>query len=227
MTVNLRVKDIMTKKVITVHPDDSLKSVVDILFQYDFDGVPVIDDKNHVVGIITQYDLVTKSSGLHLPTFEKIFEDLPMLRRDLGPLKKSFEEIQKLAAKDLMNPDPLTVDLDESVDVAARIFVAHHRVNPVPVVDKDKKLVGVLSRYDVISLFDQQHFASAIGKFVDEAMHEHRAGVEDETVDILQSVRKNLILVSRWRSLLLYVLFIVLVVLGFLALVSLFSRGII
>jgi CBS domain-containing protein len=225
MAVNLLVRDIMTKKVVTVRPDDPLKLVVETLFQHNFDGLPVVNEHDQVVGIVTQYNLVTKSSGLHLPTFEKIFEDLPVLKRDLGPLKRSFEEIQELKVKDLMNNDPLVVGPSETVEVAARLFVAHHRVNPIPVVGKNKKLVGILSRYDVIRLFDPQHFASALGGVVEDAMDHNERGIESETVNILHSVRKSLILVSRWRSRLLYFLFVILVILAFLAIVSIIMRS--
>src|SRR3989344_2927915 len=102
--VKLTVRDIMTKKVISVNPGESLVAVVNLLFRYNFDGLPVVDEENHLLGIITQYDLVAKSSGLHLPTLAKIFENIPVLKQDLGPLKKSFENINRLTARDLMNP---------------------------------------------------------------------------------------------------------------------------
>src|SRR3989344_4770636 len=204
--VKLTVRDIMTKKVISVHPADSLESVVGLLFRYNFDGLPVVDEEDHLLGIVTQYDLVMKSSGLHLPTLAKIFEDIPVLRGDLGPLKKSFEDIHKLPARDLMNPDPLVIGPDELAEVGAKLFVAHHRVNPIPVVVSDRKIIGILSRRDIIELFDPEHFAAALGEVLESGDEHPRPKIEGELSETLATVRKNLLLVSRWRSTLLYVL---------------------
>jgi CBS domain-containing protein len=198
--MNLTVKNIMTKKVVAVHADDLLSDVVNNLFKYGFDGVPVVDNKRKVVGIITQYDLVTKSSGLHLPTIEKIFDDLPVLKKDLGSLKKSFNDIHSLKAKNIMNPEPIVVGLEDSLSKAVKIFTEHHRVNPVPVVDDSGKLVGILSRYDVIKLFELEYFGSAVEDAHASAIQYNNKKLETETGNLLKEMKKEFILVSRWRS---------------------------
>ena len=219
--VKLTVRDIMTKKVISVNPGESLVAVVNLLFRYNFDGLPVVDEENHLLGIITQYDLVAKSSGLHLPTLAKIFENIPVLKQDLGPLKKSFENINRLTARDLMNPDPLTIGPDELAEVGAKLFVAHHRVNPIPVIDKERRAVGVLSRRDIIELFDPEHFAAALGEVLETGDEHPQRKIDGELSETLAAVRKNLLLVSRWRSVLLYVLLAVFLFLAGVAAISL------
>ena len=56
-----------------------------------------------------------------------------------------------------MNPDPLVVGPGITVEAVAKEFVMHHRVNPIPVVDASRKLMGVVSRYDVIRFFNEQY----------------------------------------------------------------------
>jgi len=220
MMNKLLVRDIMTRKVISVTPNDTLQFILDLFARYKFDGLPVIDDKGSLVGIITQYDLITRSSGLHLPTLEAVLRSLPVLKRDLGPIRQSFEDIQKLTAGDVMNPEPLIIGPDELAEVAAKIFVAHHRVNPIPVVAKSNRVIGIISRYDLIRLFDPHHFASALGEALGDVMNHEARGFEVETLGILKSIHRDFILVSRLRSILAYILF---GVLGLLAAVAIFS----
>lgn len=210
----------MTRKVVSVSPEDSLQFVLELFSRYKFDGLPVVDASGTLVGIITQYDLVTKSSGLHLPTLKQVFESLPVVKRDLGPLNRAFEEIKKLTAKDVMNPEPLVVGPDELAEVAARLFVAHHRVNPIPVVSKGGAVVGILSRYDVIRLFDPNHFASALGEALGDLTERAERGFETEALSALRVIRRDFVLASKWRAILGYVLLGVLLVLGIIAAIS-------
>lgn len=144
------VKDIMTKEVVSVGPDTPLIEAAKILVEYKFDGVPVVDKENKLAGILTEYDLISKSSAIHLPTFQKIIQDIGVYRKDKKHFTKDLEEIASLRVKDVMNNDPLTLPEDATYEDAVTAFRDHHRVNPIPVIDKDKKVVGVVSRYDVL-----------------------------------------------------------------------------
>ena len=53
--------------------------------------------------------------------------------------------------------DPLVVGPDVAVEDLAKEFAQHHRVNPIPVVDKEKRLLGIVSRYDLIKFFNQKY----------------------------------------------------------------------
>jgi CBS domain-containing protein len=52
-----------------------------------------------------------------------------------------------------MNNDPITFFENSTAKEIVKAFVEHHRVNPIPVVDKDRKVVGIVSRYDALMLF--------------------------------------------------------------------------
>jgi CBS domain-containing protein len=198
--MEIRVRDVMSKRVVSMLPSDSLDAIVKKLLEYGFDGLPIVDDRKKLVGIVTQYDLVTQSSGLHLPTLEQVFKDLKVLKKDLGPLKRSFNDIHKLTAKDLMNTEPLTVGPDENLQEAAKIFVEHHRVNPVPVVDKNQKVVGILSRYDVIKLYEIQYLGETVGKAKNHAGKRADKKIERNASTLLKLMKKEFVLVSKWRS---------------------------
>ncbi len=146
----ITVKDIMTRKVVSVAPETSLVEAANILAEHSFDGVPVVDSKNKLVGIITEYDLIEKSSDIHLPTFQKILQNLKVLRSDRSEFEKEVKKVSSLTVEDVMNPEPLTLSDTASFEEVVRAFKEHHRVNPIPIVDKSEKVVGVVSRFDVL-----------------------------------------------------------------------------
>lgn len=143
-------KDIMTKEVIVVHVDTPLLDVAKILAEHNFDGVPVTDKDNKLVGLVTEYDLINKTSAVHLPTLQVVLRNLPQFKKE----EQHFQqEILSLKVSDIMNKDPLTMPPDMPYDEVIKLFKEHHRVNPIPVVDKDGKIVGVISRFDVLRPF--------------------------------------------------------------------------
>ena len=146
----LGIKDIMNDQVISVLPDLPMADAASIIAEHGFDGVPVVDGEYKLVGILTEYDLVSKGSAIHLPTFQKIVQNLQVYGKDKSRFSKDFDALAALKVKDVMNDDPLTLPEDASYEDAVRAFRDHHRVNPIPVVDKDRKVVGVVSRFDVL-----------------------------------------------------------------------------
>jgi len=144
------IKDIMTAKVVSVSSDMFLTDAAKILAEHNFDGVPVVDGENKLVGILTEYDMISKSSAIHLPTFQKILQNMGVYGKDKTHFKKEFAEIAELKVKDVMNSDPLILPEDASYEDAVNAFRDHHRVNPIPIIDKDKKVIGVLSRFDIL-----------------------------------------------------------------------------
>lgn len=143
-------KDIMTKEVIAVHIDTPLLDVAKVLAEHNFDGVPVTNESNELIGLVTEYDLINKTSAVHLPTLQVILRNLPQFKKE----EQHFQqEILSLKVSDIMNKDPLTMPPDMPYEEVIKLFREHHRVNPIPVVDKDGKILGVISRFDVLRPF--------------------------------------------------------------------------
>lgn len=146
-------KDIMTKRAITVSPEMSVMEAAEVIYKHNFDGLPVVDKSNIVVGIITQYDLLTKGTVIHLPTFQKLFDQLKINEKGGALSKNDLRKIENMKVQDVMNNNPLVLNQDAGVDEVITAFSEHHRVNPIPVVDSSNKLVGVVSRFDITKLF--------------------------------------------------------------------------
>ena len=138
------VRQVMIADPVTVLPETSVEDVVHTLRRHELPGVPVVDG-----GIITESDLVISDDeeDLHIPHYIELFGGLVFLE----PLRRFESRLHKAVAAtaaDMMTPDPVTVEADDSARKAARL-IADTGHNRLPVVDGDR-VVGVVTRVDVL-----------------------------------------------------------------------------
>lgn len=141
----------MDRDVPSVRPDDDARTAIDLLAKTDLGAIPVVDDDNKVVGIVSESDLILseEESDLHLPHYLNIMGGIVFT----GSMKGFEERLEKAFAtkvSELMTPDPIVVRDFENVDrVAKKIADEHH--NHLPVVDADGHLVGMVTRADALA----------------------------------------------------------------------------
>lgn len=157
------VSDIMTRQVESVTPDTRLLDAIELMFENHYSGLPVVDKHNMVIGILTDYDLMVKGSSIHLPTFLKLFKEFSIYNKDKKLIKNDIQKIFRMKVKDAMNAEPLLLTLSATVDEVIKTYSEHHRVNPIPIVNSEKKLVGIISRFDAVKFFRSPsvHLSSA------------------------------------------------------------------
>ncbi|MEZ4180008.1 MAG: CBS domain-containing protein [Candidatus Doudnabacteria bacterium] len=148
----MQVKDLMTSKVVSVKPETLVSEVADILHKYHFSGLPVVNEQGRVLGTISERDFITADSNLYLPTYIHILANTDYVQGGNKKLPHVVEQIVHAKAKDIMNQDITFVRPDASIEELARVF-AEDRINPVPVTDAANKLLGVISRSDLIKFF--------------------------------------------------------------------------
>jgi CBS domain-containing membrane protein len=136
---------VMTRDVITVKRDMSLKDLARLLTEKGISGVPVVDDLNRVIGIVTEADIIfqtgqKRSRGLREFLRELIGE--PHLKDTRGPLSE-------FRVEDIMSTPVITATPDMDIrDVA--VILAEKRIKRMPVVDSDGRLIGIISRQDIV-----------------------------------------------------------------------------
>ncbi len=143
----LKVKDIMSKQVITFSPDTEIAHAAKLLLEKRINGAPVVDEAGSLVGILCQSDLVTQQKSLPLPS---IFTFLDGFIR-ITSIKQLDRDIQKIAAiivAHAMTPDPFSVRSDTSIEDVANLMV-EKSFHTLPVVD-DGKLVGIVGKADIL-----------------------------------------------------------------------------
>ena len=151
----MKVRDIMTPDVLTVKADTSVNDVAKLLGQRDISGVPVVDDQRHVIGIITELDLIVRNTRLEMPRFIEVLDwgRIPLERP--GHLRERLQHMLGTEARDVMTAKVITIEPDAEVEDLAELMVKQ-RVNPVPVVDADGRLIGIVSRADLVDMMAAQ-----------------------------------------------------------------------
>ena len=143
-----RAKDIMTTDVIVANKNDIIANVANLLIKEKIGGLPVVDEENKVVGIISETDIMKKESHVDSPRMLNFLQGLIFL----DDLKKFEDEMRAIAAykvEDLMSKDIIKVNENDTFDYVANIMI-NKSINRVPVVDKDNFLKGIICRYDII-----------------------------------------------------------------------------
>jgi CBS domain-containing protein len=138
------VADVMTTRVIAVKRDADFKQIAEVLRRYRVSACPVIDDAARVVGVVSEADLLYKAADCELPA------GLIRLRWKLGEESK----ITAVTARELMTSPAVTIQADAPVQVAARVM-RDRRLKRLPVVSNDGGLIGIVSRADVLGVYDR------------------------------------------------------------------------
>jgi CBS domain-containing protein len=151
----MKVSEIMTKAVMTVKRDTSVNEVAKLMGAHDISGVPVVDDEQHVVGIITELDLIVRNTRLEMPRFIEVLDwgRIPLERP--GHAKERLQHMLGTQAADIMTEEVETIGPETVVEDLAEVMVKH-RVNPVPVVDENQRLIGIVSRADLVDMMAEQ-----------------------------------------------------------------------
>lgn len=143
----LKAADIMKSKVITVKADATVQELADLLTKKKISGVPVIDDHNRVLGIVSEGDLISIDADIHFPHYIELLGNIIYLES----VKKYEERLHRAAAtkvSDLMTNDVVSVQEDAPITEVATLMT-DKQVNRVPVLNGDV-LVGIIARADVV-----------------------------------------------------------------------------
>ncbi|MFF8713232.1 CBS domain-containing protein [Streptomyces sp. NPDC015184] len=116
---HVKVGDLMTDNVVSVLPGTSFREMAKLLAEHGISGLPVLDEDDHVVGVVSESDLLARRA---------------------------------LTAQKLMTAPAVTVHAEEAVADAARLMV-RRGVERLPVVDEEERLVGIVTRRDLLCVF--------------------------------------------------------------------------
>jgi CBS-domain-containing membrane protein len=145
----LKAKDIMTKDVITVKPDTTIEELARTLMRDQISGAPVVDDKGKLVGIVTENDLISKNSRLHIPTILRLFDAYIPL--GTSKLETDIKRMTANTVKDICSKEVITIDSETSLEYIATL-ITEKKIHLLPVL-KEGKLVGIIGKKDLIKGF--------------------------------------------------------------------------
>ncbi|MFD9123330.1 CBS domain-containing protein [Kitasatospora sp. NPDC059571] len=138
-----RVHEVMTREVVSARPDTPFKEIVALFHRNDVTAIPVVDDQDRPIGVVSEADLIRKEAVLADPEGRSP-------GRWLGAHDRARAEAE--TAGGLMTSPAVTARPSWSIPEAARAM-DRHRVKRLAVVDEAGRLVGVVSRRDLLQIF--------------------------------------------------------------------------
>lgn len=143
----LKAGDIMTKKVIVVHPETEIVQAARLLLEHHINGLPVVDRDGRLEGIICQDDLVTQQKKIPLPSYFVLLDSLIPLTSQKD-IEKTLKKMAAVTVAEAMSVDPMTVEPDTELEEIATLMVKHN-IHTIPVIERDK-LVGIIGKEDIL-----------------------------------------------------------------------------
>lgn len=152
-------REIMTAPAICVKGTAPLKDVAQVLDKHLFSGLPVVDDNEKVVGVISEKDLRKYTRwviGHPMKDPAKLIDDDQEAASVGG--QRTFdliESVRSVTAHVVMSDRAITVSEDDSVWEIIRL-INKHNINRVPVVDPEGRLTGIVARADILKVIEEQ-----------------------------------------------------------------------
>ena len=166
----VRVRDVMTAPAVTVTPDATFKEIVDLMLRRGISALPVVDDDGALLGMISEADLIGRPAH--------------------GGRRRGTQ-----TAAGIMSAPAECVHLDDTArDVARRMLECHRK--HFPVLDRTRRPVGMVSRRDLLRMFDRgdAELAAQVSDALDEdhvlTGHDISVAAQDGVVTIEGTVRR-------------------------------------
>ena len=149
MPRNTLVRDLMTTDVLTFRPDDTVEAAARALSERSLGGAPVVDGDGIVQGLLEDDDLIVQDTRLHFPTVISVFGAYLELPSSLRHFESDLRKAVGATVADVMDADAPTCRPDDTIENVATTL--HDRnASRMAVVDDDGRLVGVISRGDLV-----------------------------------------------------------------------------
>lgn len=143
------VTQIMRTDVPVISPNTTIGEAARILVDYRIPGVAVVENQK-VIGIITEADLIAREADVEVPTPVPFLDAIFMA--DAGPaFDEELRKVTAVNARQLMTSPVISIRSNATLNEVATLMV-DRRINPIPVLDDDMQVVGMVSRSDLVRI---------------------------------------------------------------------------
>lgn len=146
-------KDIMTRDLLTVTPKTNIRDIAQLLIDHKISGLPVVDEKGKVLGMVSEGDLMRKEIAPKLPDVLSVLGAI-IYYNGMKEYKEAFRKMAATTAEEIMTDEVISVQIDDDVSKVGQIML-DHGIKRVPVLLGDK-LVGIVSRADIVKMLLQE-----------------------------------------------------------------------
>ncbi len=142
------VAEVMTREPITVKAETPLREAIKILAEKRISGLPVVDDANQLIGIISETDLMWQQAGVTPPAYFMIFDSVIYLKNPVEYERELHKALGQTVGE-VMSEKPVTTSPDKPLREAAKIM-RDRKIHRLPVINDSEKIIGMLSLSDII-----------------------------------------------------------------------------
>ncbi len=143
---NAKVSEVMTQHVISLTASDTIQEAASVMLEHGFSTVPVVNTNNKCIGILSRSDL----TELLLQQDDELSRLLDTDRLSLEWFNRTMETTDSRSVNELMSDNVSLVKENTSLPDACREMV-RNRVHHLPVVNRDDKVVGIISTFDIVN----------------------------------------------------------------------------
>jgi len=138
----------MTPDPLVVSPSTPLGEAIQLIAKNRISGLPVVDENRHLVGVISEADLMWQETGIKPPAYIMLLDSVIYLENP-ATYDRELHKALGQTVGEVMTKDVTTTSSNKSLREAARVM--HEKdVHRLPVVDKDKNVIGILTRGDIV-----------------------------------------------------------------------------
>lgn len=145
-----RAKDFMTKYVFSVPPNITIHELIRLFVSHNVGTIPVVDTDNTLLGIVSEGDLLYKKVRPYIPQYVDILGGT-LYYCGYGRYEKSFRKLLATEASEIMTREVRCVTPETEMSVITTLMVDEH-LKSVPVVSESNKLVGIITRHDILTV---------------------------------------------------------------------------
>ena len=159
--VSRKVADVMTCNPRTATPEMSLDTVIMTLAQHHLSGLPVVNERSEVIGMVSESDLMWQESGVTPPPYMMFLDSVIYLKNPLTHDRDLHKALGRTVAE-VMTDHTVTISDDKTLAEAARVM-HDRRIHRLPVVNAHHQIIGIITQGDVIQAMAKELAASNRG----------------------------------------------------------------
>ncbi len=150
----MNVSEIMSSPPITVSSETRIAEVARVMRENNISGMPVVDERNYLLGVITEHDLIQRHAPVHQPRYITVLSAyIPVNPREVREYQEQMRQALAINASQLMTIDAKTVTPDDEVEDAIALML-DPEVTLLPVLN-GREVLGVVTRTDLVRLIEE------------------------------------------------------------------------
>ncbi|MBE9040759.1 CBS domain-containing protein [Oscillatoriales cyanobacterium LEGE 11467] len=143
------VADVMSRDLVTVKPQTPIQEAIKIIAERRISGLPVIDAEGNLVGILSETDLMWRESGVPEPAYITILDSVIYLENPARYERELHKALGQTVGEVMSKGSVVTIKPEAFLREAAQLM-HEKKINRLPVLDENDRVIGILTRGDII-----------------------------------------------------------------------------